>query len=549
LINSAKVVYGILDQTISEDTKSYLFSSKTQFSKGDNILNIELKKKLTYLENNWLLLDGTREFPDTSKEYDVGWESDNLSDAYGLVNEYIEFDFTDKHDSYGIRITFGTVIKDFSVEYFSDTTSLGSVSISDNTDITYSDNNIRLQWNKIKITITKIAPINQRARLSSIIFGVSDTFESDDLVHIKAGKACSIKNDNTDSAEAEITFWNNGRFNIKTIKDLPVGLQAGLKATIYFDNALFNNYIVDSTEVNDEGKTITLSCYDEIYYLNDITFETGAVYSTGRSLYDWAKEVLPEIEVDDSFKNIRSKGYIGSVSKREALRMIGEAGNGIIKVENGTISLVPFAKIDGVSFTDDDVVEDTLSIQNEDKILGVKVKQYSFSKKSSEEGLAEVKDIALTGKAQTLSIDYSTTPANAETITTSSNITISKQVLGVDKADITFTGTAGETGWITILGHAYSVATAEVSSGYIDSHAKEIDNTLIADNDMAKSVMDFQLAHSASNYTYDFECLTDKNAVLLNKCQVKSYNIIVSNVSYEIDEDTNSLLISGEDDA
>lgn len=548
-----KVIYGLIDQTISEDSKNYSFSSKTVYSQGSNILIRESKNDLVYLESNRTLLDGSFIFPDSNQPqaYDVGWESENLSDADGALSEFVEFDFTDTHDLYGFIFNFQTLIVDFKVEFYKDTTLIDTISVTGNTDLEFKKIVSVLQWDKIRISVTKISKPYQRARIGSVVFGILFDFDNDNLVSVDATKAVSIKNDNTDSAQCNISFFNLGLFDIKTIKDLPVGLQSGMRVSVYFGSKLFNEYIVDSTEVEDEGKVINLTCYDKLYYLNDTTFNIGKVYPNGRSLYDWAMEVAEDAKIDivcdNSLKNITSKGYIGAVSHREALRMIAEAGNCNIIVQDGSISIVPFATTAGTDLTRDDILEDSLDISNEDKILGVTVKQYSFSKSSATTGLSENQDILLTGETQTITASYSSSPAEATSVSCSTNITISSQKLGSENAVIAFTGTAGETGWITIVGKQYNKSTADVSSGYIDSHVKEIDNTLIADATMAKSVCDFQLAHSASNYTYSLDTQVDLSAKLLETITAIKYQIVVSSVEISLDSDNESMILGGED--
>jgi len=552
-MTKCKVVYGLIDQTIDEDTKTYQFSGKTDYSQGANLFDRASKDSLIYLEENFALLDGTYKFPDSSKPltYDVGWESQNLSDSDGNLSEYVEFYFEDYHDLYGFILNFGTPIKAFSVIFYKDATALDTISYSGNAISEFTKTVSVLQWNKVRINVTQIENANQRCRINSVHFGISFDFDNDKLVSVDATKAVSIKNDNTDSSEADITFYNSGLFNIKTIKDLPVGLQSGMKIFVYFDNALFNEYIVDSTEVENEGKTINLICYDRLYYLNETVFSIGKVYPNGRSLYDWAMEVADDAKIDiscdDSLKAIISKGYIGAVSHREALRMIAEAGNLNLIVASGNISLVPFSTSTGSDLTEEDIVDETLSIQNEDKILGVKVKQYAFTRTNLQVGLSENQDILLTGSLQTITAQYSAAPAIATLVTSSTNISISSQKLGSENAEISFTGTKGETGWITIVGYQYNSSTADITSGYIDSHVKEIDNTLIADADMAKFVCDFQLEHSASNYSYSMTSLINLNTKLLSKFKVTNYPIISSSIEIALSSDDESMTIGGED--
>lgn len=549
-MTQCKIVYGIIDHTIAEDGKSYAFSSKTIYSKGNDIFQRGSKNKLAYLEKNYLLLDGSYQFPRNSETYDVGWESQNISGADGAISEYVEMDFEDLHDCYGIILNI-VGVSDFSVSFYNGTAEIASVSEAGNTSEDYHKVIKALEWNKVIISVSKTSKPFQRARLSSAVLGISYEFDSDKLVSVDSTKSVSIKNDNTYSSEADISFYNEGLFDIKTIKDLPVRLQSKMNVSVYFDNVLFNEYIVDKTEVEDEGKVIDLTCYDKLYYLNDSTFSIGKVYPEGRPLYDWAMEVASdgnvEISVDDSLKSIISKGYIGEVSHREALRLIAEAGNCNIKVESGSISIVPFATELGNDLGEDDILEDSLSIENEDKILGVRTNVYSFSKTKTLTGISETTDIALTGDEQEISVSYSSKPAVATQTTNSSNITIVSAKYGSETALIKFKGTKGETGWIDIVGYSYNVANSSVEKGYIDSHIKEIKNTLIADKNMAESVLEFQFAHSFSNYSYSFDTQIDLSNKLMSTIKATKYPIIVSSVEINLDSDTESMVLGGED--
>lgn len=546
-----RISYGLIDQTISEDGKAYAYLTKSGYSTPSDVFSNDTKHKLTYLEQNRILLDGTFEFPQTGISYDVGYEGNSLSDSSGSLSEELTITFDSLHDSYGIILNFATLITDFTVNYYNGTTLVGTITETGNSSLTYSKTITMLQWNKIVFGITKISNPYQRARLNLMTLGISFDFGKNQLISISASKAVSIKNDNTDSSECVVSFFNSGLFDIKTIKDLPVGLQSGMKLSVYFDSSLFNEYIVDTTQTEDEGKVITLTAYDRLYYLNDTEFLIGKTYPSGRSLSAWANEVAEdaniEITVDSSLDSITSAGYIGAVSHREALRMIAEAANCNLVVDADTISIVPFATTTGTNLTDDDIFEDTLDIENEDKVLGVKVKQYTFTQTSAIISLSENQGILLTGAEQTITADYSQTPASATNVSCSSNITLLTQHLGSEKAVITFSGSSGETGWITITGSIYNVASADVTGGYIDSHAKEIANTLITDSTRAESVRDFQLAHSSSNYNYTFDTSVDLNAKMLNTIDVNSYSIIISSISIALDESTETMTLSGED--
>lgn len=553
MIEKIKISYGILDQTINDDNKNYLVSSKTIYCDVANTLNNNFNKnKLTYLENDYFLLDGTFNFPNSVK-YDVGYESLNLSDSQGYINEYVEYQFENEHDSYGIQVYFGTIINDFIIEYYNGETLLNSFSITDNTNISYTNSNAVLGWNKVRFNIYKISNNYQRARINNIIFGINDEYDENYIMNINASKTTSINNDNSNSSEVSVSFFNDGRFNIHNLKDLPIGLQSGAKLLVYFDDVLFNEYIVDSTKVEDEGYKITLNGYDKLYYANDTFYGKGKVYSEGRSLYDWAIEVANDgkldIEVDNSLKNIISKGYISYVPHREALRLICEASNSILLVEEGKIKIVPFNKINIDNINDDEIVEETFNVENQEKCLGIKLTKYSYVLSKEEIGLAEIQDIGLTGEEQEIEVEYSTSPALPLQVAykTDSSMKIISQELYSDRAKFVVKGNNGDTAWITILGKSYNVSTQILNKGYIDQNFKEIKNTLITETDNANNVLDYQFTNSTNLYTYGATLYTDKKLDLLNTTKIQNYNVIITNLMYNINEDDNSIDMVGVD--
>lgn len=553
MIEKVKISYGILDQTIDEDNKEYLVSSKTIYCDVADTLNNNFKKeKLTYLEQNYFLLDGTFNFPN-GKVYDVGYESLNLSDSQGYINEYVEFQFDNEHDSYGIQVYFGTLINDFIIEYYNGQTLLNSVSITDNTNISYTNSNAVLGWNKVRLSVYKISNNYQRARINNIVFGINDEYDENYIINISASKTTSINNDNTNSSEVNVSFFNDGRFNIHNLRDLPIGLQSGAKLLVYFDDKLFNEYIVDSTKVEDEGHKITLNGYDKLYYANDTYYGKGKIYSDGRSLYDWAIEVAEDgkidIEVDESLKNIISKGYISYVPHREAFRLICEASNSILLVEEGKIKIVPFNKININNITDDEIVEESFNVENQEKCLGIKLTKYSYVLSKEEIGLAEIQDIGLTGEEQEIEVEYSTYPALPLQVAykTDSSMQIISQELYSDRAKFIVKGNNGDIAWITIIGKSYNVSTQTINKGYINQNFKEIKNTLITETDNANNVLNYQFTNSTNLYTYNSTLYTDKKLDLLNATKIQNYNVILTSLMYNINEDENNIDMVGVD--
>lgn len=559
MFRKAKIIYGLIDQTLNEDTFTASSSSISKYSNLENVLQSSLKDKLTYLEKNYFLLDGSFKFPNEKlkEKYNPGYESNNLSDEAGSVNEFVEFRYSKTHSSFGIQIDFQehSRVVDFSIEYLKDETSILKTEVKDNSKVYYSNYETAIDWNRIKITITKIEKPFQRTRINRLVFGISDTYDEDLLMSVTASKNVSITSSNTESGEMNVSFYNEGRFNIKDIKDLPEGIQSGVKVNVYFDEKLFGTYIVQETSVADEGRTIEITGYDSLYKYNETFYNKGVVDLQSKSLYDWATDVAVDagliIKIDPAFQSILSKGYIGFVPHREALRLVAEAGNGIIiSNPDGSVELKKLViKEDNRKITADDIEEGSIDLADDEKTLGVKVNKYSFSLAKEVQGLAEVQGIALTPEEQELVIEYAQYPALVTKLEydTASSIKITSQEFYSDRAIVKFTGDAGDEAWITILGKPYNTAKVVLEKGSLLSDYVEIDNTLITENEQAKAVLDFQYKYRYGVYKYSAAVIQDQDIDTLASVTLDEDDIIITKVQKSLSNEDTSLIIEGVD--
>ena len=306
IIDGVRVNYGIIDQTIQDDNVTDSSSENSDYSDIDVTMQSGVAyDKITYLEKDYFRLDGTHVFPETGNTYNVGWESESLSDTGGNISEYIEYVFANIHDSYGVQIRFPDycVADTFTLSYYKDSVLVGERTVIGNTATLYSNYDVRLQWNRVRLTFTKVNP-QQRARLWQVVFGINDVYNEDTLISVSASRTTDLTGDYDDSGEFSFQFFNDGRFDIRTINDLPIGLQEGLKVTVYIRKrgsttyVPFGNYYSETTDVTENGQVITVSGYDELYNLGDTTYRNGIVYPEGRSLYDWAAEVAEDAGIE-----------------------------------------------------------------------------------------------------------------------------------------------------------------------------------------------------------------------------------------------------------
>ena len=539
IVDGVKIDYGIIDQTIDEDTVTDGSSENSEFSDVQNTIGVSATKtKIAYLEKDYFALDGSHVFPETGNTYNVGWESESLSDTSGNIDEYIEYIFGNLHDSYGIQLVFPTrcPADTFTIAYYNGSTLIGTRTVTGNTSLTYANYDVRLQWNKVRLTFAKINP-QQRARLWQVVFGVNDVFDEDTLISVSASGATDFAGDYDDCGEFSFQFYNEGRFDVRTINDLPIGLQEGLKVTVYVKPrgsdtyVVYGNYYSEQTVVEENGMIITVSGYDELYRLNDTTFRKGIVYPNGRSLAAWAQEVAEDagidIEIDSAFNTIMSAGYITEVPHREALRLIAEAGCGILLVgSDGKIRLKKHTPKNAGELNKDDIVEGSYNVESREKYLGVNIIKYSFSAAKEAQELGYLEEVGLTTEPQEIEITYSQFPAIVSTVQVFVDTTSSAQISDLkvysDRCVFNITGTDGDSSFVTVTGTPYNNATTSVTRGSTLKNIKKVENNYLITGDIADDVADYQYSRVVNKYNHSLEDVSEKIFAVGDKVGVKT---------------------------
>ena len=553
MITGAKINFGLYDNSIDEDTNTATESSKSKYADTEKILKNQDVEKVAYLEKDYFFFFCSFIIPTEDQTVNVGWESENLSDENGAVNEFVQFTFSKTHASFGIQIEFPkeTIAKDFDIIYFdAEGQEILRTSVRDNEATSYSDYATALDWKTIKIQFSKIANPYQRTRISAVYLGILDTYNEDLLIEISASRNIDLTADNTDSGEISFKMYNSGRFSITSITDLPEGIQHDVKIVAFFKGVdgeykEFGHYLSKETSVTDDGKIIEIQGYDAVYDLNTTYYEKGIVYLSGRSLKDIAEEVAAdagiEIEVDDAFASIISKGYIPYTTHREALRRIAEAGCGILKIDaKGKIYLKKQTEATKPAITTDDIIDGTLQTIDTEKYLGVNVKNYIYGL-GSRVGLAEIQDILLTEEPQTIEVEYASSPADVSSITVEhdadSGIEIVEQHFYSDRARFVVQGPEGNIGWITVLGNVYSVATNLLAVGSTQGNIKVIDNPLIAGTEMAQAVLQHQYNKLVGVYQYNADVITENEYDLEDKTMLNDKEVHITKIQKTVTED------------
>ena len=564
IVKDVKIHYGIEDETIVNDDVENESSSTSEFV-GDlkELLNVSTRQKLAYLEKDYFRLDGNHLFPVTGNTYNVGWESEGIADASGNINQYCKFLFDAEHSSFGTVVYFDkkSIAKDFEVRYYNNDTLLAMDTITGNTNTKVTILHIVESWNAVQITIKKINP-QQRARISSVSFGIGSDLDKNAIISASANKTTDISADTFEAGAFSFQFFNDGEvFNIDDIRDMPLALQEAIMATIYvkYNNAVdfvvFGKYNSNQVSIAENGKIITISGYDDLYNLNNTVFKKGIVYPNGRSLKAWAEEVAEDagvdVIIDESFGNIISKGYITEVPHREAFRLIAEAGNGYLWIDN--TSTVHIDKYEPAQETKvisrDDIVDGSLVVDSTERIFGCSVTRYVFSPSNQPKQLGYLEEVLLTSDAQTIEIVYSEYPVVISTVQvfvqpTSSAVVSNVQVYS-DRIVFDLAGTDGDTSFVTITGTPYNQATVIDTAGSVLKNFKKIDGNYLITEGLGQAVAEHQTALNNNRYSYSAEIVTDTLVDLADDAELDGQDIVIEDVGFSVEYGVHQVRIEG----
>lgn len=568
LIDSVRATYGVIDNTLKVDTITPTSSEISEFADDlDSTLENVAKQYLTYLEQDYFLLDGNYVFPEIGKKYFVGFESQNIADANGDIDAYVEYSFAQSHVSYGTTLIFpeNGIAKNFEIIYYADDVIVESKSFSDNTD---AKKEVYMQvegWNKIRVVFSKVNPY-QRARLWSVVFGVNLEISPDLMIEVSANKATDMSSDYFSSGEISLSFYNDGSvFNVTNIRNLPLSLQTALRISLfirligYTSFVPWTEYFSSNTSITEDGEVVTISGYDNLYELSTTTYTKGVVYPEGRSLGAWAQEVADDagfdIEIDGSFYTKISKGYISEVPHREALRLIAEAGCGRLRNdENGLLHLEPNTIGDTTAIlTKDDIVQDTYTTENQERILGIAVSKHTYiAPKESVDAieLGHIESVLITEESQEIEVVYGDYPVVTDTVKVFVNESTSAKISNInvysERVVFTLEGTAGDETWVTVTGKPYSHAATLINVGTATS-VKTIDTNYLLTEELAQEVAEYQLSIVANKYEHSAEIVTAEDIDLGQKIKMLGDTVIVEDVGFSLSYTTNEVTVKGVD--
>lgn len=493
------------------------------------------------------------------KIFNINWTSAEVSDSSRNIDTFIEISFTKTHNIAGFTLSGNISVNDIEIIAYLDNESISSSSSSS----AYSVTKIwapSSDFNKIRINVLSTENTNQKAIIENIAFYLKKTETSaNSLYNVSASKSFDITAESNSDGECQFSFKNFfsipfGNSEIFAVNDT---LKQNQNVELYTkfvndsDYSTFGIYKTKEIYGEDADNTIVVNAVDTLVNLSETYFKKGKIYSSGRSLYDWAQDVLDDAGVDgvidENLKNFISYGYITEVPHREALRLIAEVSGGVLYVDNNGKINIKILQSTGLKNIDanTDIVEDSLNIENKDKIQGINVSYFSYVLQEFPCELGYIESMVLTDTPQKVDITYAQFPVDTDSVSVyirDSIAEISDINIYAEHIELSIKAKKGFSGsrtYITVIGKPYDTVIHNIKTSELTYNVKTINtNYLITDSAMAQNIADYQAKFLVNNYTYNFE-IANPNIKLGLGDMVYLKRVVRADIKY------NKLIITG----
>lgn len=306
-------------------------------------------------EPNRVKLDGSFVFMKwgSNSNTDIAYWSDNVSNGNGDFSTTISIEYTfSKQISFTfLSLHFQEVCTDLDINYYLNNELVYTRQIRGNNLLSFgtydSENPNPIQYfDKISIVFLKTKEPYRRIRFNEIDFGSYETIEKDKITELSMIKECSIDSSDLPSSSCNITIRDDkGDYDILNPNNKLRFLQERQEISLYHYLKVKNQYKEVSLgtfylkNFNYSNRKLELECYDITYFMNQTYYESP-FYING-SATKILTDIFNKMNYDSKKYNISSEldkiyltGYIPVVDFKEALRMVAEACNAIITIDN-----------------------------------------------------------------------------------------------------------------------------------------------------------------------------------------------------------------------
>lgn len=328
-------ISSIIEVHITEDAGEYTYDVSDSFIGGlfSQIFDQRAGDvEWASLERGRFKLDGSMAVPGYSKKYKYGLISTYLSDEEGKINFDITIKFDKPHICNGITLEFAEPVKSIVIK-------------TDN--LTYTSEDMaksyyiedKKEFSTLIIQIKEIEPY-RRVRLNNIYLGTILKIDDNRIYSMDIIDEIDLKNEMLPSGELDFEISDeNKEFNLlnqngiyKYLKEKQLIIPyVGVNINGITEYAQMGKYYLK--ECTSGNKQATFTAYNIIEWWDNEQFRESVIGTT--TLYDMLDKFLSgyEHEIDTELSEIQVNSYIPVCTKREAFRLMLEAGNCLYRIE------------------------------------------------------------------------------------------------------------------------------------------------------------------------------------------------------------------------
>lgn len=247
-----------------------------------------MAKKYAMLERDFWKLDGTFILP--QKELvpyeQAGWWSEKISNENGVFDEHpvLIFEWSSEQSSVGFTLFFDDVANQyptlFQITAYDENGLIIKRAIVENNSVKCEVNVPIENYRRVEFEMLQTSEPNRRVRLTEVIFGVIQRFNTSNVVSASVDYEFSPISESLPTSEFTLTIDNaDASWNMANPKGVYAYLQQTQPLDVYFqingESVFMGRYFFATASAEDDSMTAKITAYDKVYWLDSIKYRGG----------------------------------------------------------------------------------------------------------------------------------------------------------------------------------------------------------------------------------------------------------------------------------
>lgn len=337
-----KIDFSVVD-TQAKSSTQFASSNQESYSDLDNIndANEVTQGYITMEQGRYVIGSNQIIYNENPTYIQQSYVSHEVSDEHGLFehNPTIIITSSEVLSTLGLTFNFDSIVNEYP-RVIAIRGYLNNVLVGEGNYTIHSYNEsleCPMTWDKMELEFVEVLPYH-RARLDSIIFGVTKVFDNETVLNAEMVRNCSpISNEIAQNEFSfEITNYDQA-YNPDNPQGIYPYVEKNQEINVHYGyeveegNIEWVNggkYVLDGMPTIDQY-SVTFKAVDTLGNLNEIYYK-GMYYSEGISMYNLALDVLEDAGVenyhlDNYMKNVYTKAPLPLVTHKECLQIIANA--------------------------------------------------------------------------------------------------------------------------------------------------------------------------------------------------------------------------------